>query len=919
LKEAAGVKRFVRRLVETLRTNRAAAEASREIDAHLAIAEDEFVRRGLPPADARIAARRALGSTAHAADLHRDTRSFAWLDDLRRDLHYAIRALRREPAFAVVVVLTLALGIGANTAIFSVVHSVLIRPLPYADSARLVRVWENVPGSEIGDGKGPDRRYAAMDVVDVLAASRRAQTIAGLAAFGRVRLTTTIEGDATRMEGARVSGGFFPMLGAAPVIGRTLTADDAVAGREHVIVLGYDAWQRFGGDAGIVGRTLTFSGDPTSPFGGGVAVGAPYTVVGVMPRGFRFPYDSAQFWVPRVLSAAAGGRPVRVEAIARLAVGTPADAAAAELEAIERDTRGIPAPAARGGAVRRPRYELIPLHEELTGPVKPALLVLTAAVGLVLLIACVNVANLLLARTASRQREIAVRAALGAAPSRLVRQLLTESVLLAAFGGAAGTALAVGGVRLFHALGATLGRSDLGSTSVFPRLDEVSVDSAALAYALVVSAATGIVFGLAPALRHARPRHADILRDTAISPRGGLRHALVVAEIALATVLLVGAGLLINSFVRLATVDPGFEAAHLVTFQIDRSTNQRPAEQRDFAEAFVERLRALPDVHAAAYARQLPLVQLADVLRLTVVRDGVERTLGDTPDVRFVSRDYLQTMGIRLVAGRPFREEDDPGRPGVVIVNEALAHSAFAGGNPIGQTILLGPADHRLPLDVVGVAANVRQFGLDRAPEPQYFMDMRQVPTDPAYRAPPLFPVGAYYTVRTTADTGQLVAAVRAIARQFDPHATLTDIATMEQIVSNSMTRPRMYAVLVGIFASAAFALAVIGLYGVMAYSVAQRTREIGLRVALGAGRGDVMRLVLGHSGALTALGIAIGLGGAAGLARYLESLLFGLQPFDPATFGAVALVFAAVSTLAGYLPARRAAGVDPLVALRCE
>jgi predicted permease len=921
----AAIRRFWQRLSNACGRRSVDSELSREIAAHLRLLEDEFTRRGMSTEDARAAARRALGSTAHTADLHRDARSLVWLDDARRDLQYAIRALRRQPGFTVVVVLTLALGIGANTAIFSVVHGVLIRPLPYANSTRLVRVWENVPGREIGNGKGPDRRYGAMDVADLLAVADRSQAIVNVVAVSLVRPTTTIDGDATRMDGFSVSTGFFPMLGVQPLIGRTFTPEESTAGHDRVLVLGYDAWQRFGGDAQVLGRVVTFTGSQNWFFGGAIALGVPYTVVGVMPAGFRFPYDNAQFWMPRVLAPRADGRPSRVETIARLANGAAPAAAAAEIAVIRRDRLGVtsstPAAAGDGG---RPRYELIPLQDELTGPVKPALIVLTAAVGLVLLIACVNVANLLLARTASRQREIAVRAAIGAGPGRLVRQLLTESLLLAVLGGAAGTALAFAGVRLFRLLGTTLGRSDLGSTAVFPRLAEVSVDGTVLGYALALSLATGVVFGLAPALRHSRPRQADFLRDAAASPRSGLRNGLVVAEIALATLLLVGGALLVGSFVKLATIDPGFEASHLLTFQLETSASRRQEEQREFAEGFVERLRAMPGIQSAGYARQLPMVQLQDSITMTTLRDGVEQIRGqangrDAPDIRFVSRDYLKTMGIPVVSGRAFTEDDGVGRPGVLLINEALARRSFPGENPIGQVVLFGPSDHRMMLDIVGIVGNVRQFGLDRAPEPQYFIDMRQVPTDPAFRAPPLFPVGVYYTVRTAADTGTVIGGIRTIARQLDAHATLGDVATMEQIVSNSITRPRMYAVLVGIFAGVAVVLAVIGLYGVMAYSVAQRTREIGVRVALGAERRDVMRLVLRQSLALTMAGIGMGILGAAGLTRYLGSLLFGLQPLDLVTFAAVGLLFSAVAMTASYVPARRAASVDPLVALRYE
>ena len=912
------MKRFFLRLANVLRPARVDPDLAREVASHLALLEDDFQRRGMTPEDARLAARRAFGGVEQTKERQRDARSFVWLDDARRDVQYAVRTLRRAPGFTAVVVLTLALGIGANTAIFSVVHAVLLQPLPYKDSDRLVRVWDNVPGSEIGNGKGPTRRYGAMEVRDLLDVSARARTLTHLANYGQVQTTTTIDGDATRLDGFSVSGALFPMLGVQPLIGRTIADEDATAGHDHVVVLGYDAWQRFGGDAQVLGRGVTFSGDPASPFGGALALGVPYIVIGVMPRGFRFPYDNGQFWVPRVLTLPADGRPVRRETVGRLAQGVTPEAAAAEIAAIRRDARGASGPPATGAAMR-PRFELIRLHDALTGPVKPALLVLTAAVGIVLLIACVNVANLLLARTASRQREIAVRAAIGAGRGRLARQLLTESVLLGGLGGIAGIVLAFWGVRLFRGLGATLGRADLSTTSAFPRLAEVGVDAAVLGYALALSIVTGVVFGIVPALRHSRLEQGEFLRQGTASPRSRLKGALVVAEMALATLLLVGGGLMVNSFVKLATIDPGFNPTRLLTFQVGMSGIHRAEEQRPFAEALVERLREMPGVQSAAYARQLPMVQLQDSLTLTTRRNGVEQKFADGADIRFVSRDYLKTMGIPIVSGRSFTAEDGAGRPGVVVINEALARRDFAGVNPIGEVVLFGPPGRQLPFEIVGVAANVRQFGLDRAPESQYFMDIRQVPTDPAYRMPPLFPVGAYYTVRATGDSEAVINGVRTVAHQLDPHATIDKIATMEQIVSNSITRPRMYAVLVAIFSGVAVALAAIGLYGVIAYSVVQRTREIGIRMALGAQRVEVMQLVLRQSIMLAAVGLSFGLAGAAAVTRYLEGLLFGLTPLDPATFVAVTVMFAGVATLASFIPARCASKVDPLVALRCE
>jgi predicted permease len=510
--------RFLRRLLNVVRPSHAETDLVREIDAHLALLADDFQRRGLSADEARLAAVRVFGGVEQTKDRQRDARAFVWIDDARRDVQYAMRTLRRAPGFTFVIVLTLALGIGANSAIFSVVHAVLLRPLPYRDSDRLVRVWDNVPGSEIGNGKGPARRFGAMEVRDLLDVSARARTLTALANFGLVQQTMTIDGDSTRIDGFSVSGSLFRMLDVPPLMGRTIAAEDAVDGKDHVVVLGYDAWQRFGGNANVLGRAVTFSGDPVSPFGGALVLGVPYTVIGVMPAGFRFPYDNARFWVPRVLTLPADGRPVRRETAARLAEGVTPEMAAAEIAAIRRDARGG-APGQAATALR-PRFELIPLHDELTGPVKPALLVLTAAVGIVLLIACVNVANLLLARTASRQREMAVRAAIGAGRGRLVRQLLTESVVLAGLGGIAGSALAFWGVRLFRGLGATLGRADLGATPVFPRLAEVGVDAAVLAYALALSIVTGVVFGIVPALRHSRVHHAEFLRQGTGRRRG---------------------------------------------------------------------------------------------------------------------------------------------------------------------------------------------------------------------------------------------------------------------------------------------------------------------------------------------------------------------------------------------------------------
>jgi predicted permease len=908
----AALRRFAWRCLNAIRPFAREADLERELLSHVALIEDEHRLRGLSPEDARAEARRTIGSLAYAEDLHRDARSFVWLDDLRRDLLYSARAFWRFRGFSAIVVLTLAIGIGANTAIFSAVHAVLLAPLPYPHSEQIVRVWENVPGTEIGDGKGSDRRYPAMDVRDLLEVSARARTVTHVANYGPAQATATIGTDTTRLEGFSVSGDWFPLIETAPLLGREIGPADAAAGQDRVVVLAYDTWMRFGA-RGIVGKEVTFDGDPNGGFTGGITMGVPYTVIGVMPRAFRFPADNAQFWVPRVQRASPDGRPIRRETIARLAPDATPEAAAAEFSAIRAATRGSPS---RSAASRTARYELVRLHDEITAPVKSALLVLSGAVGIVLLIACVNVANLLLARGLSRQREFAVRIAIGAGRGRLVRQLLAESLFLSLLGGAGGIALAFGGVRLFRTLGTTLARSDLGSTIVFPRLAEIQIGGTVLAYTAAVSLAAGLLFGLVPALRQSRASITDALRANTPAARTPLKNALVVAELALATLLLVGGGLLIHSFVKLATIDPGFDASHLLTFQVGL---RHPREQVAFAEQLVERLKGTPGVVSAAYARQLPLVSLQDSLRLTIRRNGVEETLDEYPDVRFVSRDYLRTMGVPIVDGRGLTDQDGAGRPPVVLINEALARRNFRGTSPIGQTILLGPTGHRIAMQIVGVVGNIRQFGLDRPPESQYFIAVRQVPVDPAFRMPPLFPAGAYYVVRTSAGESRAIADVREIVRQLDPNAPVDRLATMEQIVSNSMTRPRMYAVLIAAFSTVAVALATIGLYGVMAYNVSQRTHEIGVRMALGAQSGEVLRLVLRDSGVLVALGLGMGLLAAAGATRYLQDLLFGLTALDSRTFIAVAIAFALISLLASYVPARRATSVDPIAALRAD
>ena len=602
-----------------------------------------------------------------------------------------------------------------------------------------------------------------------------------------------------------------------------------------------------------------------------------------------------------------GGRGApRGPMLGKLQDGVSMEAADAELGPLVRAIRERQ----RGNDVAE--YRLAREQDELVAPVRPALLVLSVAVGFVLLIACINVANLLLAGASARQPEIAIRAALGAGRGRLVRQALTESVLLALLGGAIGTVLAVGGVQLLRTLTTTLSRFDLTGGNVFPRLEEIAVDVPVLLVTMAVSVLVGILFGLAPAIRYSDSSQAATLKERGRMP---MRSTLVVAEIGLAMVLLVGGGLLIHSFANLAAVDTGYDPTNVLTFQVALPVDRYPDDRlKAFAEDVVSRVRSFPGVEAAGYANQVPLVGIRDTA------GGLWRTPDATrppppppaSDARLVSREYLDAMNIRVVSGRGFSVRDDASQPRALLINEVLARQEFAGDDPIGRLVYIGR--DVTPWEIVGIVGNVRQLGLDLEAGPQVFVDMRQWSS-----ANLVFPTGAYYVVRTAADPLSVVPSLRGMLRELDAQARLFNVAPMDQLVATTIARPRMYAVLLGILAGVGLALAAIGIYGVMAYGVAQRTREIGICMTLGAQRAEVMHLVLRQSLVLTGIGVSLGLLGAAMVTRSLERLLFGLTPLDPPTWVAVSVLFVAIALLASYVPARRATKVNPLIALRYE
>jgi predicted permease len=902
------LREWVRRLWGTLRLTRTDRDLEEELRTHFELAAEDARHHGASPDDAGRAARLRVGGAAQAMEALRDQRGLPWLNDLRHDLRYALRTLKKSPGFGLVVILTLALGIGATTAIYSVVHAVLMKPLAYSrESDRLVRLIMNMPASVSPTGR-PLRTTVSLSAAEIRDLESRSQALSGVGTVGPVLMGLSGYEEAAHLQGSRVSATVFSMIDARPLLGRVFDSNDEAPGADPVILISFAAWHRyFAADPNILNRTLTLD----------TALGprrqSRYTVIGVMPQRFAFPSSQTQFWMPFQATVPGGGAAIRGPMLGRLAHGISMQAAVAEIGPIVREIRldkpGI-------------TYELLREQDGIVAQVKPALLVLTVAVGFVLLIACVNVANLLLARMAARQREIAIRGALGAGRGRLIRQVLTESVVLAMIGGVAGTALAFGGITLLQMLATTLSRIDLGTGVGFPRLDEIGIDGSVLLYTAATSVVTGLAVGLLPAFRYARRDPMESLRAAAgasASPAGvveasTLRGALVVIQIALAMILLVGGGLLMNSFIKLSGVDPGYQPGHVLTFQVALPVDRYPdARLKTFAEDLAAGLRSVPGVRAAAYANQLPMVQLRDTAGgLWKTPDRGRTPAPGGPDARLVSREYLDVMGIRVIAGRGFSERDGAGRPRVLLVNRLLAGRDFPGEDPIGQQVYIGRDPY--PWQIVGIVDNVRQFGLDREPEPQFFVDVRQWSG-----TGPLFPIGAYYAVRADGNPVSVIPNIRAIVRRLDRQAALFNIAPMEQLVTTTIAQPRMYTMLLSIFAGIGATLAVIGIYGVMAYRVTQRTREIGIRMALGARRAQVLALVLRKGVTLTIIGIAVGLVGAAAATRFLQGMLFGITPLDARTFAAVSLLFGLVAMLASYVPARRATKVDPIVALRSE
>jgi predicted permease len=819
------------------------------------------------------------------------------MDTLLQDLKYGSRMLLKNRGFTLIAVITLALGIGATTAIFSVVNGVLLRPLEYHNPQQIVTL--------LNHGRGP---VSPANYLDFRANGQSFEQISAAEAWGG---TLVSNDNPEEISGLRMGEGLFEMLGVQPFLGRALQPEDFQPGQDHVLVLSHKLWQRaFGGDPSIVGRQLLLSSEN-------------YTVVGVMPPQFHFPpfwSTRAEMWAPLDLRARAtsrGGNSLRV--FARLRPGVSVTQAQAEMDAMNTQLAQAYPEANSGLNIR-----VDPLNEKVVGNVRPALLVLSGAVGFVLLIACANVACLLLARAATRQKETAVRAALGASRWRILRQLLTESMLLSLCGAAVGLLVAVWGVDLLRMLLA-------GNTSSFnvrlPRLNEIKVDSAAFVFTLGVSLLSSVLFGLAPALGASKPDLNQVLKESGRGTMGGrrrLREMLVVAELALALVTLIGAGLLMNSFLKLQAVEPGFNPRNLLTMTTSLAGASQyvgPAREAYYSQ-LTEQLTALPGVESASAINHLPLAGdtwgtglSIEGRPLPAPGQGIEAIF------RVIRPDYFRTMGVSLHAGRDFNERDTSNAPGVVILNETLARRHWPDDDPIGRRITLDdPRDSsRTPqwLTVVGVVKDVKQDSWIDAPSNEIYLAFQQSRGFFASTA------GRYASmtivIRTTNETKSLGATARATARAMDPSLPISNVVTMEQVIADALWQPRFNLQLIGLFAGAALVLAAIGLYGIMSYTVAQRTHEVGLRLALGAQRRDVISLILKQGVKLILPGVTIGLLASAALTRLMTNLLFGVSATDAKTFTVIAVVLVGVALLACFVPARRATKVDPMVALRYE
>ena len=807
------------------------------------------------------------------------------METFLQDMRYALRTLLKRPAFTVIVVLALALGIGANTAIFSVVNAILLRPLPYKNPDRIVMVW--MDNHKLGVDQDWHSYPNYSDYRD------QSSTFEDVAAFNDRSFNLTGTGDPVRVVGAWTTANLFQVLGVDPILGRAFSGEEETPGKDLVAVLSYGLWQRrFGSDPNVIGQPISLNG-------------VDRTIVGVMPPTFRFPEKTTELWIP--LAAGPQLKQARgsfwLKAVGRLKPGVTLQQARADMGAIASHlVEQFPGIMANYGV------NLVPLHEQVTGNVRTALLVLLAAVAFVLLIACANVANLLLARAASREREIAIRTALGASRRRIVQQLLTESALLGLLGGVVGLILAIWGLDALKAL----------SPATIPRLDQIGVDGRVLGFTFAMSLLTGFIFGLVPALQASKPDLNETLKEGGRGATGGargrrIRGSLVVSEIALSLVLLIGAGLLIKSFIHLQRFDLGFNPNNLLTMrvQLPGSKYRENKQVVNFFDQLLPRMESVPGVQGVGGISEMFLTDTPNSTGFTIEGRPVQ-SAADSIEVPIdsVTTNYFQAMGIPLLKGRVFDERDQIDAPLVVIINKTFAEQFFTGEDPIGKRFMYGQPDGANPpwMTIVGVVGDMRRTGFDRAVRPETFLPEKQQPDN-----------RLTLVARTAGDPASFAGALRDAVWSVDKDQAVYDIKTMDSTLAEMTSQRRFNMLLLGLFAAVALVLASVGIYGVMSYSVAQRTHEIGIRIALGADRRDVLRLIVGQAMGLALVGIGAGLVAAFSLTRLMASLLYGVSATDPAIFTMIAVILTGVALGASFIPARRALKVDPMIALRYE
>jgi putative ABC transport system permease protein len=844
-----------------------------EIQVHLESLTERYVRQGMTQDEAAAAARRQFGNITLLKEANREMRGIRFIETFLQDVRYGLWMLRRNPGFTFVAVLTLALGIGANTAIFSVVNAILLRPLPYYDPQRLVWVT------------GDFQFFGVENTLDADYFHWRAQskTFDHLVAFNTEQLYLMGRGEPERIDSVWATANLFPALGVAPQLGRAFTPEEDRPGGTPVAVLSHSFWQRrFGGDPAIIGQSVTLAGRDQQ-------------VIGVMPPGFKF-IQKADVLLPfRLIEKheSTNFRITRKSIFGRLKPGVSVEQARSELDSIVRRLEPNPPK----GIHRQAR--VTPLGERLFGHLRLGLLVLFGAVGFILLIACANVANLLLARANARQKEMAIRAALGAGRGRLVRQMLTESLLLSVCGAGAGLLLALLGVKAL----APLTPDDLA------HLKESSIDGAALGFTFLASLLTGAIAGIIPALQASRIDLNESLKEGARSAAFSKRKvaqrvspALVIGELALTLALLTGAGLLIKSYLQVRAVEPGYNPENLLTMMIPLSvTGYSSVQKKLFYQELLTRVNSLPGVKVAAFG-PLPLTGMGEVGGRPPVPDSQHFTVIDN---KKVSVDYFRAMGMRLCAGRGFTEQDTENAPPVVVINEAVARLDFAGEDPIGKR----RGNSQVEPTIIGVVADVKRYGFEAEVELAEYHSFLQDSEGG----------DVYLVVRTVGDPLKLAPAVRQQVRAIDANLPVVDVMSMEQYLAESIAPRRFQMLLFGAFAAVALVLALVGIYGVISYAVSQRTHEIGIRMALGAQASDVLRMVIWRGMSLTLIGVALGLAAAFALMRIMKHLLFNVSPTDPVTFAIIALLLIGVALIASYIPARRATKVNPLQALRHE